>query len=87
MPTDAPDRATVFALPPLIVGTTLALGLLLHFVRPIGFLARTDALWLGALLIVVSIPLVIGAAQQSARAKTAFDLRKPTTAIVTGGVF
>jgi hypothetical protein len=36
MPTDAPDRATVFALPPLIVGTTLALGLLLHFVRPIG---------------------------------------------------
>ncbi len=87
MPTDAPDKANVIALPPLIVVATLALGLLLHFIWPIRFLASTDALWLGALLIVVSIPIVIGAAWQLAKAKTALDVRKPTTKIVTGGVF
>ena len=55
MPTDAPDKANVIALPPLIVGAPWRWGLLLHFVWLIRFLARTDALWLGALLIVVSI--------------------------------
>jgi protein-S-isoprenylcysteine O-methyltransferase Ste14 len=70
-----------------IVVATLALGLLLHFVRPMRFLARTDVLWLGALLIVVSIPIVRGAAWQLAKVKTAFDVRKPTTEIVTGSVF
>ncbi len=87
MPTGGPDRAHVIALPPLIVVATLALGLLIHFVWPMRFLPRTDALWLGALLIVVSIPLVIGAVRQLANAKTAFDVRKPTTEIVDGGVF
>jgi protein-S-isoprenylcysteine O-methyltransferase Ste14 len=87
MPTDASDHANVIALPPLIVGATLGLGLVLHFVRPIGFLARKNALLLGVLLIVVSIPVAIAAARQFAKAKTAFDVRNPTTEIVTGGVF
>lgn len=87
MPTDAPDKANVVALPPLIVVATLALGLLLHFFWPVRFLAGMHALWLGALLIVISIPLVLGAARRLAKAKTAFDVRKPTTEIVTGGVF
>jgi protein-S-isoprenylcysteine O-methyltransferase Ste14 len=87
MPTNGPDKAHAIALPPLIVLATLALGLLLHFVWPMRFLARTDALWLGALLIVVSIPIAIGAVWQLTKAKTAFDVRKPTTEIVTGGVF
>jgi protein-S-isoprenylcysteine O-methyltransferase Ste14 len=87
MPTNGPDKAHVIALPPFIVLATLALGLLLHFVWPMRFLARTDGLRLGALLIVLSIPIVIGAAWQLAKAKTAFDVRKPTTEIVTSGVF
>ena len=87
MPTNGPDKAHVIALPPLIVVATLALGLFLNFVWPMRFLARTDALWLGALLIVVSIPIVIGAAWQLTKAKTAFDVRKPTIEIVNGGVF
>lgn len=61
MPTDAPDKANIIALPPLIVVEILALGSILHFVWPIKFLARTDALWLGVLLIAVSIPIVIDA--------------------------
>lgn len=87
MPTDTPDNANVVALPPLILLATLALGLLIHFVWPMKLVARTHALWLGALLIVVSIPIVTFAARELAKAKTAFDVRKPTTELVTGGVF
>jgi len=87
MPINGPDKAHVVALPPLIVVVTLALGVFLNFVWPMKFLGRSDALWLGTLLIVVSIPIVIGAALQLTKAKTAFDVRKPTIEIVTGGVF
>jgi hypothetical protein len=51
MSTEVPDKADVIGLSPLIVVATLLLELLPHFVRPIRFLARTDAVWLGALLI------------------------------------
>jgi len=78
MPTNRRDKAHAIALPPLIVVTTLALGLPLHFVWPMRFPTRTNALWLGAFLIVVSIPIDIGAARQLTKAKTAFDVRKPT---------
>ena len=86
MPTTT-DKAHVIALPPLIVGAILGLGLLLDFFWPMRFLGRTNALWLGALLIVASIPIVIGAVSQLTKAGTALDVRKPTTEIVTGGVF
>ena len=62
MSTNVPDNAHVIALPPLIVAATLALGLVLQFVWPIRFLAGANALWLGAVLIAVSLPIVIGAA-------------------------
>jgi hypothetical protein len=68
VPTNGPDKAHVIAFAPLIVVATLALGLFPNFVWPMRFLARTDALWLGALLIVVSIPIVIGAAWQLTKA-------------------
>ena len=87
MSTDIPDKARVVASPPLIVAVILALGLLVHFFWPVSFVDRTNAFWLGAPLIVVSIPIVTGAAWQLAKAKTAFDVCKPTTEIVTGGVF
>ena len=87
MPTNSPDKARVIALPPVIVVATLALGLLLQFAWPMRFLGRTNALWLGALLIAVAIPIVIGAASQLIKAKTAFDVGKSTTGIVTGGIF
>ncbi len=87
MPSDAPDKAQVIALPPLIVAVTLAVGLLVHFVWPLGFLDRADAMWLGLALIAASIPIALGAAWRLVKAKTAFDVRKPTTEIVTTGVF
>ncbi len=84
---DAPDKADVIALPPLIYGVALVIGLILHFLLPIRFLPQMPALWLGILLILVSILIVGSALRALARANTAFDARKPTTAIVTDGAF
>ena len=41
MPTDAPDKARVIALPPLIVIAILALGLHIHFIWPMTLLPYT----------------------------------------------
>ena len=84
---DDPDKAQVIALPLLIVAAALALGLLFHFLWPLRFLSRTEALWLGGLLIAVSIAIGLGAVSQLVKAKTALDVRKPTMKIVTRGVY
>lgn len=82
-----PDKAGVIALPPLIYGVVLGLGLVLHVIFPIPFLPGTLTLWLGILLIAASIPIAVSALQALGRAQTTFDARKPTTVIVTDGVF
>lgn len=87
MPIDRPDKADVIALPPLLVAATLAVGLLLHFVWPLRFLPGGYASWLGALLVAVSIAIVASAIRALARAKTPLDVRRATTAIVSGGAF
>lgn len=81
------DKAGVIALPPLIYGTALVIGLVLHFVFPMRFLPQTPARWFGVLLILISIPIGVSAVRALARAKTTFDTRKPTTAVVTDGAF
>ncbi len=85
---DVPDKAKVVALPPLIMAAALALGLLFHFAWPLQFLPRTQGLWLGGLLLVVaSISIGLGASSRLVKAKTALDVRKPTTDVVTGGIY
>lgn len=51
------------------------------------FLPQTPARWFGVLLILISIPIGVSAVRALARAKTTFDTRKPTTAVVTDGAF
>ena len=87
MPEDRPDNSGVIALPPLIYGAAFLIGLVIHFVLPISFLPQQPALWLGALLTLVAGSIVASAFRALARAKTTFDTRKPTRAIVTDGVF
>ena len=84
---DAPDNAGVIAPPPLIYLSTLAIGALIHLWYPVRFLPRTPALCLGVLLIAVSIPIAVSGFRALARAKTAVDPRKPSTAIVNFGAF
>jgi protein-S-isoprenylcysteine O-methyltransferase Ste14 len=84
---DKSDRANVAVLPPLILVAALALGFLIDFVFPVPLLPNEAALALGGSLVAVSIVVVLLAARELARARTTFDVRKPTTAIVSSGIF
>ena len=82
-----PDRADVKVLPPLVLLGFLALDLLLARLAPMPVLPEPVARLLGIVAIVVSIVFVFLAVREIARAKTALDVRKPTTTLVTSGIF
>jgi len=81
------DKANVIALPPLIYGASLLLGIVIHLVFPISFLPGSIGGWLGGLLILLSILIVGSAFRALGRAKTPFDVHQSTVAIVTDGAF
>lgn len=88
MPTSSPkENAGVVAPAPVIYGAALALGLAAEFTLPTVPLPRTVTLWLGGVIIALSIPIIISAFRALARARTAFDARKPTTTLVSDGAF
>lgn len=81
------DHAGVLTIPPVIYLAGLLLGLLIHYFYPIGFLPDAISVWCGVLLILVSILMMLFAVRAFLRAKTALDVYKPTTAIVTNGIY
>lgn len=81
------DSANVPVLPPLIPTVLLALGVALHSVAPISVGPSMVVRPVGGLLLAVSIVLVVLAARELTRARTAFDVRRTTTCLVTAGVF
>ena len=81
------DRAKVAVLPPLIPLSAIGTGFLIHLVSPIPIATAAVTMPVGIFLVVVSIMLVVAAARELAKARTAFDVRKPTTCLVRGGVF
>ncbi len=81
------DKANVIALPPLIYGASLLLGIVIQLMFPISFLPGSVGVWLGVLLILLSILIVGSAFRALGRAKTPFDVHQPTVAIVTDGAF
>lgn len=88
MPASSPkENAGVVAPAPVIYGAALALGLAAEFTLPTVPLPRTVTLWLGGVIIALSIPIVISAFRALTRARTAFDARKPTTTLVSDGAF
>lgn len=88
MPTRPPeDNAGVVAPAPVIYGAAFALGLAAEFTLPTVPLPRTVLLWLGIVIVVFSIPIAVSAFKALARARTAFDARKPTSTIVSDGAF
>ncbi len=86
-PSSHKDNAGVIAPAPVIYGLGFALGLAAEFILPTVPLPRTVALWLGVVIIALSIPIVISAFKALARARTTFDARKPTSTIVSDGAF
>ncbi|MGC2223456.1 MAG: isoprenylcysteine carboxylmethyltransferase family protein, partial [Methylocella sp.] len=87
MQDDPSDKAKVVALPPLIVAGVLGLGFVLDFAWPAEVMPRAAALAIGILVAIGAIGVSLLAVREMVRAKTALDVRKPTTEIVTSGVF
>ena len=81
------DNAGVLAPAPIIYGSAILIGLAAEFALPIAHLPRPGSLWFGAGIIVTAIAIVLSAVKALARAKTAFDARKSTSAVVTDGAF
>ena len=81
------DHANVVALPPLIYGAAFLIGLAIHLLLPFQLLPRGPALWISTLLIPVSFAIAVSAIRAMGRAKTTYDVRRPSTAVVTNGVF
>ena len=87
METESRDRAGVIPPPPFIYLIALAIGLLVDWLYPVEVLPATFAIGIGLLLIAAAGPIVISALGAFSRAKTTFDVRKPTSAIVTKGPY
>jgi protein-S-isoprenylcysteine O-methyltransferase Ste14 len=81
------DKADVRILPPIILLVGLGLGVLAGVLFSAKLLPSGMALALGLLTIAASIFLLLSAARELRSAKTAFDVRKPTSAVVTTGPF
>jgi protein-S-isoprenylcysteine O-methyltransferase Ste14 len=83
-PSGGPD---VIALPPLILGAAIALGLILNYFWPAKVLAHSLAVPLGILIIFVAAAIGLWAVREMVTASTPLDVRKRSTRIVTSGVF
>ena len=81
---DAPE---VIALPPLIYLAFLAAGILLDYIFPVAVLPDRLQYPMGLALIAaaaIAMPFVL---HRFRKAGTSFDVRKPTSALVTGGPY
>jgi len=85
--TSISDSPQVIAPLPFIYLGGLALGIVLHWLKPMPFLSQNLALPLGITLVVISIMLVITAMRAFVKAKTNIDVRKPTMSIVSTGPY
>jgi protein-S-isoprenylcysteine O-methyltransferase Ste14 len=83
----SPDTAQLLGLPPLVYGGAFIMGLLLHLVFPLHILPTTLARGIGAVCVLVSLPLALATLRALSRAHTPVDPMKPTTALVTEGPF
>ena len=85
--TSTTDSAGVVAPAPILYGFALVVGLVIEYAWPTVVPMKVVSLWLGSLMIAMSIPIVISAVLALRRGRTAFDARRPTTTIVSDGAF
>ncbi|MGA7655421.1 MAG: isoprenylcysteine carboxylmethyltransferase family protein [Methylocella sp.] len=83
-PSGGPD---VIALPPLILGAAIALGLILNYFWPAKVFTHSLAVPLGILIVFVAIAIGLLAVREMVTASTPLDVRKRSTRIVTSGIF
>ncbi len=85
-----PDHAGVVAPPPLIFGAGLALGVAADWLAPMGLDAAFDRvlrIGIAGALIAAALALAGVAVLQFRRAQTHLEPWRPTTALITGGVY
>ena len=87
--TSTTDKAGVIAPPPLLFAGAVAIGLALHhWVFPIGFGFPPGIRYAsGGLLIVAALAIALSAIRLFGKAGTHVEPWKPSTALVTGGVY
>jgi protein-S-isoprenylcysteine O-methyltransferase Ste14 len=87
--TSTTDKAGVIAPPPLLFAGAVAIGLALHhWVFPIGFGLPPGIRYAsGGLLIVAALAIALSAIRLFGKAGTHVEPWKPSTALVTGGVY
>jgi protein-S-isoprenylcysteine O-methyltransferase Ste14 len=81
------DNAGVKVPPPLIYLAAMVAGLILNHFFPIAFLPVSVSRVAGVLSIALAVLILVSAFRQFNRAKTNLEPWKPTTAIVSDGVF
>jgi len=81
------DRAQVRILPPVVLAVALSLQVLFAILLPGRILPGSATILVGLPVVLASFALVALAIGDIRRARTAFDVRKSTTAIATSGVF
>ncbi len=85
--TDNTDHPNVIALPPLIFIIFLLLGVIIQTIYPVHILPPHITTPLAINLLVWSVLIGAGGFYALRKAKTNVNVRKPTTSIVTTGVF
>jgi protein-S-isoprenylcysteine O-methyltransferase Ste14 len=86
----APDRANCIIFPPVIPYSALAIACLLQWLVPLGVVAEIDFDWriaLGAVIVVAGLALTAAGRRALVRHRTNVNPLRPTTALVTDGVF
>jgi protein-S-isoprenylcysteine O-methyltransferase Ste14 len=81
------DRADVAVFPPALVAGSALLGFVLQKVAPKTVLPKGLARGLGVALTATSLVVVISAFRELRKARTPIDVREPTTAVVTTGIY
>ena len=81
------DAPRVIGFPPVIYAAFLAVGIALHSLFPVKALPDSVQYPIGFALIAVCVFIMPFVLLQFRKAGTNFDLRKPTTTIITGGPY
>jgi protein-S-isoprenylcysteine O-methyltransferase Ste14 len=85
-----PDHPSIPVFPPVIAFSTLAVSLLLQWLAPLGGIAQLGLGWRidgGAILIAAGLLMTIAGRRTLMRAGTNVDPRRPSTVLVTKGIF
>jgi protein-S-isoprenylcysteine O-methyltransferase Ste14 len=87
---EGPDHPKVIVFPPILFLATIMLGASLQWLLPLGVLAAIQPIWritAGAFLLAAGLLLPIAGRNALVRHGTNVSPLRPTTSLVTGGVF